>query len=219
MSKEYLWINGEKKDTIAKAKLVVTDKKKFAKICDELKNVENYVKPFEYDSDSNQITRTENSIIVYENSRQVQYINRFTRINSILNGEIDEQTNLLELFATYSNNGRPLSSSMQRKLFLQAQQTIKELENASLNPAIVKTLINSTWPDFGYFATEALCCSELVYGETTYNLQDMNYIVEECKKLNLPVASQIKTVLSKKELASTNAKVYELAKRANKLTR
>lgn len=218
MSKDYLWINGERKDTIAKAKIVVTDKKKLTKICDELKNVENYVRPFEYDPDSGLLMRTENSIVVYEKGGQVQYINRFTRVNSILNGGIDDETNLLELFATFSKNGRSLASSMQEKLFLKAQKTIKELENANLTPDIAKELINSTWPDFGYFATEGLACTEIAYGET-YNLKDINYITEECKRLNLPVASEIETISSKKELAATNAKVYALAKRAHKLTR
>lgn len=94
---------------------------------------------------------------------------------------------------------------------------LDQLAQSSLDRESLKTIINHTWPSFGYFATECLQCTTIETIET-YCLDDLKEIKRLSEKASIAVAEPVTNILQKEQTATTNGKVLQLARQAQKIS-
>lgn len=228
---EWIWLSKEDKpEIISRVNLVVTNGTMFNEIIADLKDLNKYIYAMylrkEGRKTSNSIKYTEDGAIKYkaadDNYMYLQslrvhahdeyhYINPRAKLYQLLNSGDFSSYNLLDLFVEYGNNTEDRLEKLKR-----AKEIISQLESCSLPLETVKEIIKQMWPNFGYYATDVLNCTDIEMGQE-YNVQELSDIVVTSEKFGVSVSDDVRIILSKAELAQNNTKVLSLARRVNRL--
>lgn len=118
-----------------------------------------------------------------------------------------QDESLLDLFTTIDNFGYKEENCL--KEYEQLKRLLSILIHASLEPEMIKKILKSTWPSFGYYAIDGLACTDIEIVDE-YNLNDI---------LTNQNDSDVKKMLEYEELAKNNTKVLSLARRFHNLTK
>lgn len=230
---KWIWLSKEDNpEIISQVNLVVTDSTMFNEIIADLKNLNKYIYAMCLRSEgrkiSNSIKYTWAGAIKYEvdaynhtygsslcgNAHdEYHYINPRAKLYQLLRSGDFSAYNLLDLFATLESEN---STEDRLEELKRAKEIISQLESCSLPLETVKEIIKQMWPNFGYYATDVLNCTDIEIGQE-YNVQELSGIVVTSEKFGVKVSDDVRTILSKAELAQSNTKVLSLARRANRL--
>lgn len=211
---------------ITQGKILVTDQKMYDEVIKELKDINFYVETGRtlvpgLHNDGREYTSTGANIYEYYGPTEeynfsywvYKYSNPRAKVFNIINCNVDEDINLLNLFATLecgNNIGKRINE------FHRAREIIDSLENSCLDVETLSQIIKQMWPNFGFYATEALKCTDIEIIKS-YNIDELNSIVKSSENLGIEVANDVKRILSKRVLASDNGKVLSLARRAHRM--
>lgn len=222
-----IWLSKED-DTrvITHGKVVVTDRKKYDEIIEELKDINSYVNVGRtlvpgLHKDGREYTSTGANIYEFYGKTEefnysywiYKYSNPRAEVFNIINCSLDQEINLLNLFATLecgNNIGKRIGE------FSRARKIIDSLESSHLDVETLSQIIKQMWPNFGFYATEVLGCTDIEI-EKNYNIDELNSIVKSSENLGVEVSGDVKSILSKTELAKDNAKILSLARRAHRM--
>lgn len=224
MAEKAMWLTKEdNEDVIAQGTIHVTDSEKFNTLCNELCNLDTYVfggcelRP---GSSGNYVKYTSEGAMEYKNFGETEeyirshfvyrYINPRAVVHNLMFGRCSDW---LQLFGTID---RQNSSERQLKSFKEARTIIKMLETCSLDNDVLELMIKQMWPNFGFYATEVLRCTDIEMGQF-YDIRELNAIAEGCKKAGIKVSSEVENILRNKELAQSNGKVLSLAKQTHRM--
>lgn len=224
---KWIWLSREDNpEIISQGNLVVTDETRFNKIITNLRDISKYIYAgcqFEPGLSQKVIEYTSFGAVKYQNYGETEmyiathykyfYGNPRAELYQLLTEDRIPNYNLLNLFATLEseNNTEDRLEELKR-----VKEIISQLENCSLPLETVKETIKQMWPNFGYYATDVLNCTDIEMGQE-YNVQELSGIVVTSEKFGVAVSDDVRTILSKAELAQNNTKVLSLARRANRL--
>jgi hypothetical protein len=227
IDKNKIWFSKNDDSVIAQGKIVVTDQKKYCEIISELKDINTYVdcgsilrrgglsrNYTEYISSGANIY--ENNVATSEHNFS-HWLRRFknprAEVLTLISADLTSDINLLNLFATLDFGD---STEKRIERFNYAKKFIIQLENSCLDSVTLQQILKQMWPNFGFYATEVLKCTDVEFGHE-YNIEDLQRIVVVAKKLGVNPSSEVENILSNVDLAKTNGKVLSLAKRVHKL--
>lgn len=143
------------------------------------------------------------------------YLNPRAQFYRLITGNIDSNKDLLDLFATLEcgNNRKKRLAELNR-----AKEIIYQLEGSSLDSETLRTIIKQMWPNFGYYATVGLDCTDVKVLKS-YDIEEIQSIVNSSKKNGIEISKEIKNILNNQELAHSNGRVLSLARHINKISK
>lgn len=223
-----IWFSNERKPNIInQGKIIITDKNGFSKLIDELNDVSTYVYsgkencagkimyPTKYTNDGIIINKKDpQTEYYYQSYSSYFYTNPHAKVKLLLTSNFKSNQSLLELFATIASGD---NKEKQLEAFQKAKILIAKLETSSLDNETISEIIKQMWPNFGCYATDGLSCTDIEIVQS-YNIDDINSIIEISKKAGVAVESKVNEIFTNKELAQTNGKVLALAKKAHKVS-
>ena len=136
------------------------------------------------------------------------YSNPRSPVYRLITGNLDsDASNLLDLFKTSELNGYKTEQCF--KEFMTAIQLLQALETNALDSDMLKKILKRTWPNFGYYATEGLKCTDIEMLQE-YDVSEL-IASASCSRAG-------EEILAKRAIAESNGKVLRLARKAHNLT-
>lgn len=223
---KFIWTQN-KENIVGKGILIIKDMNEYNRIVKKFKDISTYVfvgrKSWPGDS-RNYTEYTSFGATKYENfgetehyirsHHETNYENPRRWVASLMAGDFTPERNLLDLFSKVEvGNCR----ERQIKEFKKAQMILSQLEKSLLSRETIKIVLEGLWPNFGYFATEGLNAVDIEMTKE-YDVQELDYIAENSKKMGVDVSREVSDALLNRELAKSNGKVLSLAKKMNRLS-
>lgn len=222
----FIWTQN-KENIVGKGILTIKDMDEYNRIVKKFKDISTYffVGSSLYPGSSRNYTQyTAFGAKKYENFGETEeyirshfirtYENPRRWVASLMAGDFTPERNLLDLFSKVEvGNCR----ERQIKEFEKAQMILIQLEKSLLSREAIKIVLEGLWPNFGYFATEGLNAVDIEMTKE-YDVQELDYIAENSKKMGVGVSREVSDALLNRELAKSNGKVLSLAKKMNRLS-
>lgn len=216
-----IWIvDEENPNIISKNFLQITDEEVYQQIIKDLKDYSAYSSMGYFSLNESHKTNISTNFTGYykterNNDRTIYnlYYNPREEVLKILTGlSYNQDLQLIRLF----HLGTTTEEKIQQLHI--AKEILMQVEKSQLEKNSIRSLIENTWPNFGFFAINGLKCTS-IEPIASYDLNDIKQIKRLSEKAKIDVNPTITEILIREDTAITNGKVLTLAKQAEKITR
>lgn len=200
---------------VLRGKVIITDKRKYEELVAILRDIKRYryihTLATGYNkeqtiytlsgAEKHQKVKSDRGTSVYTTS---YYVNPNASTLRLITGNMYQDENLLDLFTTTDFLGYKEENCL--KEYEQVRRFLSVLMKTSMDNEMIKRILKSTWPSFGYYAIDGLDCTDIE-------------IVDEYSIKDILDDDEIKKLIIEREIAKKNTKVLSLARRFHNLTK
>jgi len=230
------FVDENRKNTLVKGRIAVTNDNLFNKAIAELKDINKYkfksntIERLDLIScPSPSIQYSNTGALVYDNiddshCRVSTYDNLRSLVYRLLLNisldyydNIEENIELMDFIVPFLGFTNDDSNKARETEFNFLCSLVNDFENGVINTSSIKDLFCHIQPNFGFYATYGMDCTKLEHIDE-YNLEELKLMKSICERHNFNLDKKVDDILKFESLANKNTKVLSLAKRINNLS-